>query len=147
MTIAVSTGPVAEEKMREFTLDHVVSAISAYSGMINSLWGLFIIATFSAAGFGASMKDEFTPSIALLLCIAFLAFAAGHLRALIRFSRKQTITADELGERFRSDPEAFTDYPRSVGAILEPALSVRATCLIHLTIDACVIGIVAANAL
>ena len=133
--------------MREFTIDHAVSAISAHTGSLNSFWGLFIVATFSAGGFGASMGDEFTPSIAAILCIAFLAFATAHLRILLMTLRKQAILIDEVRGRFQADPESFTDYPRSVVAMLEPTFSVRITLLVHLTIDACVIGVVAAAAL
>ena len=132
--------------MREFTMDHAVSAMSALSSALSSLWGFFIVATFSAAGFGASMGDEFTPSIAVMLGIGFLAFAAAHLRVLVTILKRQMILADEVRERFRSDPDGFTDYPRALAVILNPNFSVRATCLVHLTIDACVIGVVAANA-
>jgi len=127
--------------MREFNLSHAVSAYSTYASAMNSLWGLYIVATFSAAGFGATMGRRFTTDIALILTIAYLAFAAGHLRALMVTLNRQKIIAAEVIEQLQAGGETLTPYPRSIAAITAKALSPTAIWVIHLTIDACIVGV------
>lgn len=125
--------------MREFNLGHVISAHSHYSGSVNSLWGLFVAASFSAAGFGASMAEKFTVATALTVTIAYLLFAAGHLLAIVTFVRKLRVISDEVRARFEANPGDFTEYPRTAdiyfGAVLSPAQSA----LVHVAIDVCIV--------
>lgn len=127
--------------MREFNLGHVISAHSHYSGSANSLWGLFVAASFSAAGFGASMAEEFTLSTALAVTAAYLLFAAGHLYAIVTFVKKLRAISDEVRQRLQASPAEFTDYPRTAAIFFGPVLTPARSMLIHVGIDACVVVI------
>jgi hypothetical protein len=125
--------------MREFDLGHVISAHSHYSGSLNSLWGLFVAASFSAAGFGASMASKFTVGMALAVTIAYLIFAAGHLFAILTFVKKLREISGEVCARFEANPADFTDYPRTAAVFFGPVLSPSQSVLIHMGIDACIV--------
>ena len=131
--------------MRDFNLSHAVSTFSTYAGSLNSLWGLYIVATFAAAGFGASMKEQFNSWTASLLTIAFLAFAAAHLLALMANLRVQNAIAAEVRERLAGASKELTDFPATVGAVVGRTPSRAASLAVHLIIDACVIAIIWAS--
>jgi hypothetical protein len=129
--------------MREYNLSHAVSTFSTYGSALNSLWGLYIVATFAAAGFGASMKEQFNTGTASLLTIAFLAFTAAHLAALMANLRVQKAIAAEVLKRL-GDAET-TDFPATVGAVVGRTPSRGAMLAVHLIIDACVIAVIWAS--
>jgi hypothetical protein len=78
--------------------------------------------------------------------MAYVAFAAAHLRVLMVTSAKLKVMGEEIGERLQRDAQGFTDYPRSLAAILHISFDRRAIVIIHLTIDLCVVAIIAAAA-
>lgn len=128
--------------MREFDLGHVISAHSHYSGSVHSLWGLFVAASFSAAGFAASMAGKLTVGMALAVTIAYLLFAAGHLYAILNFVKKLREISSEVHARFQANPADFTNYPRTATVIFGPVLSSYQSVLIHVGIDACIVAII-----
>jgi hypothetical protein len=127
--------------MRELNLGHVISAHAHYSGSASSLWGLFVAASFSAAGFGASMAARFTVGTALTVTVAYLLFAVGHLFAVLTVVRKLRVISDEVRVRLEANPADFTDYPRTAAVYFGPVLSPFSSVMIHLGIDACIVGI------
>lgn len=131
--------------MGEFNLTQAVSVASTYVTTLNSLWSLFVVASFAAAGFGASMEDTFGWWTAAFLIVAYGTFAGAHLRVTAVTTRKLIVIADEVRARLKADPKRFTDYPRSAEAILDNSLDLRAVVAIHLTIDACVVAIILAS--
>ena len=133
--------------MREFNLSHAVSSLSTFTGSLNSLWGLYIAASFAAAGFGASKTANFPPHMAALLTVAYLGFAAAHLHALLTNLKSQKAISEEIIDRLQAAPEPLTDYPRSLAATVRIALSPKASLRVHLLIDACVVAIIWASSL
>ncbi|MGZ8286006.1 MAG: hypothetical protein ACXW27_03835 [Allosphingosinicella sp.] len=131
--------------MRDFNLSHAVSTFSTYGGSLNSLWGLYIVATFAAAGFGASMNEQFNTWTASLMTIAFLAFAAAHLLALMANLRVQKAISAEVLERLGGAAKETTDFPATVRAVVGRTPSRTASLAVHLTIDACVIAVIWAS--
>ncbi|MEA3009788.1 MAG: hypothetical protein QOJ91_1480 [Sphingomonadales bacterium] len=127
--------------MREFNLANAVAAFSTYSGMLTTLWGLYIAATFAAAGFGATMNEHFTPQTAALMTVAFLAFAVAHLRGIMVIARGLVSMRTEILSRLDADPGEITDYPKTVKAALTLALSPPASCAVHVVIDLCVVAV------
>lgn len=127
--------------MREYDLANAVTTFSTYSAMLTTLWGLYIAATFAAAGFGASMNDDFTPTTALLMTVAFLAFAAAHLRGILVIDRGLVSIRTEILGRLQATSGEVTDYPRTVTAALAIALSPTASFAVHVVIDTCVIAV------
>lgn len=128
--------------MREFNLANAVSAFSTYSGTLASLWGLYIAATFAAAGFGASMKEHFTTQTALLLTVAFLAFTLAHLGAVMSRLKALSTIRSEVLKRLEAAPAEITDYPATVTAALTMALNPTASVIMHGVIDLCVIAVI-----
>lgn len=128
--------------MREFNLANAVAAFSTYSGMLSTLWGLYIAATFAAAGFGASMKEQFTTQTALLMTVAFLAFTGAHLRGIMVILKGLTSIRNEVLTRIEAAPGELTDYPATVTAALRIALSPTASFAVHLVIDLCVVAVI-----
>jgi hypothetical protein len=126
--------------MREFNLSHAVSTFATFSGRLGSLWGLYIAGTFAAAGFGAS-QERFTTGTAVILTLAFFAFAGAHLRAIMAIlNNLATIRAEVLG-RLESAPEE-ADFPATIRAAMSMALTPRASLAVHLIIDSCVVAVV-----
>src|SRR5215213_3562876 len=121
--------------MRDFNLSNAVSTFSTYVASMNSLWGLYIVATFAAAGFGASMKEQFTTWTASLMTIAYLAFAAAHLLGLMVNLKVQKAISAEVLERLGASKET-TDFPATVGAVVGRTPSRTAMLAVHLIIDA-----------
>lgn len=131
--------------MRDFNLSHAVATYSSYGGSLNSLWGLYIVATFAAAGFGASMKEQFNTGTASLMTIAFLAFTAAHLSALMANLRIQKAISAEVLERMGGTSKVTTDFPATVRAVVGRTPSRAASIAVHLIIDACVIAVIWAS--
>jgi hypothetical protein len=127
--------------MREYNLANAVETFSTYSGLLTTLWGLYIAATFAAAGFGATMNDDFTPRTALLMTVAFLAFTAAHLRGIMVVDKGLMTIRAEILTRLQSGPGEITDYPQTVAAALSTALSPAASIAVHVVIDLCVVAV------
>lgn len=128
--------------MREFKLSDVVSAFLFCSSSVISLWGLFIVATFAAAGFGASFGNRFDAGTATMLTVGYLAFAIAHWVAIRAGLQTQRVIADEVRSRLAAGPDDLTDYPMSVARILDTPTSLPVSLAVHLVIDACVVGVI-----
>jgi hypothetical protein len=126
--------------MREFDLSHAVSTFATHSGRQSSLWGLYIAATFAAAGFGA--KEQLTVRAATFVTLGFLAFAMAHLRATMSVLKTLTAIRGEVLGRLESAPAEVTDYPVTIRATMGLALSPSASLAMHLVIDACVVAVI-----
>jgi hypothetical protein len=131
--------------MREFNLANAIVAFSTYSGTLSTLWGLYIAATFAAAGFGASMKEQFTTQTALLMTAAFLAFTGARLRAVMANLKVLRSIRSEVLNRLEAGPAEITDYPATVTAALSIALSPAASVAVHVVIDLCVVAVIWAS--
>jgi hypothetical protein len=127
--------------MREFNLGHVIAAHSHYSGSLNSLWGLFVAASFSAAGFGATMAGRFSIETVVAVTIAYLLFATGHLYSVVTFVNKLRVISDEVRARMGANPAEFTDYTRTATIYFGPVLTPSLSILIHVGIDVCIVCI------
>ena len=130
--------------MAQFDLSHAVSTFATLSARLGSLWGLYIAATFAAAGFGAS-QEQLSPVTAGLLTIAFLAFAAAHLRATMTMLKTLVAIRGEIVGRLMASPEEVTDYPVTIEAAMRLSLSPPASLAMHLVVDSCVIAVVWAS--
>ena len=128
--------------MSEFNLSHVVSAFLVCTNSVISLWGLFIVATFAAAGFGASFGNGFDAGTAAMMTIGYLAFAIAHGMAIRAGLETQRVIAAEVRSRLAAAPDGFTDYPKSVARILDTSTSLPVSLAVHLVIDACVVGVI-----
>lgn len=100
---------------------------------MHNLWTVFVVATFAAAGFGASGDLSFW--VALAVTIGFCLFAGGHL-ALLR----QTL---RVVEAIRCDlekiPLAGTLLPETLKESAANPNPLPKSTIIHLGIDLCVL--------
>ena len=128
--------------MQDYDLSDAVGSLTHYSSATGSLWGMYVVATFAASGFGISMGSRFTGDIALLLSIGFAAFAVGqYFFVLHHMGVQRTISADILRylEKTKPDPADFVD---SVKAICRPDNRMIPVTMTHLVIDTCVLLVV-----
>jgi hypothetical protein len=128
--------------MKEFNLSHAVAVFSTFTGSAQSMWGLFAVASFTAAGFGASTDDGFSLGTALILTAGYAAFAVAHLRVMLNNIAVREVLAAEIVERLRSTGESMTDFPRSVAISVSIASGRAFTFALHAVIDACVVAII-----
>jgi hypothetical protein len=127
--------------MREYDLSDAVTSLSHYSSATGTLWGIFAVATFTAAGFGISMGERFTFLIALFLTIGFAAFAVGHAYFIIHHLKVQrTISKDIL--RHLTETKMPTDFAESIKAVCAPENKLLVSLTTHGVIDACVFIII-----
>lgn len=67
--------------MASYDLAEAVELFSHQTNVVNTLWGVFAAATFTAAGFGTTLSPtNFGARVAI--SVGFWAFALGHLRLL-----------------------------------------------------------------
>lgn len=128
--------------MKEFNLSHAVSVFASFTGAAQAMWGLYAVACFSAAGFGASSGDAFKPMAAVILAIGYIAFAVAHMRILLHNVAVRETLAQEILARLRSEAQSLTDYPRSVAAAASIASGRNFTYALHAVVDPCVIALI-----
>ena len=67
--------------MDKFELNHAVTLFTQQTTTINSLWTVYVAATFAAAGYGFA-ASPIPPVIAAAVTVGFLAFAFGNWKLL-----------------------------------------------------------------
>ena len=128
--------------MRGFDLSDAVASFSHHTSSIGTLWGIYVAATFAAAGFGISLGDRFTPLIAVFLCIGFLSFAWGHWHLLRQHMAIQdALRTDILADLARSDSDT-ANFACSIEAICNNSSKLPASAAAHIVIDICVVLII-----
>ena len=128
--------------MKEFVLSNAVVSLAQFTSAIGSLWGLFVAATFAAAGFGISMDNRFTAPMALFLTFGYLAFALGHFYFIMHNVRaQQRISREILAYVAAADPPV-TDFPETIRAICANESKAWASVVTHVVIDVCVLLII-----
>jgi hypothetical protein len=128
--------------MREFDLSDAVASFSQHTSSIGTLWGIYVAATFAAAGFGISLGDSFTPLIAVFLGIGFLSFAWGHWHLLRQhLAIQDALREDILADLARSDPDSGP-FTRSIRSICDNRSNLLWSTAAHVAIDLCVILII-----
>jgi hypothetical protein len=91
--------------MDKFELNHAVTLFTQQTTTINSLWTVYVAATFAAAGYGFSVSP-LPPVIAAAVTVGFLAFAFGNwklLRQGLRINRQLQKDISEFMTHAASD--------------------------------------------
>ena len=125
--------------MKDFDLSDAVSNYTHQSSSIETLWGIFVAATFAGAGFGISLGDRFTYPLAAFLTVGFAAFALGHLALLRQHIHTQSdLRADILDhlDKSKANPSPFEN---SIRSICRNSSKLGASTLAHGVIDFCVL--------
>ena len=122
--------------MGKFDVGQAVQLFSENTSHINSLWGVYVVATFAAAGFGASSQG-ITIGAAILVTIGFWAFTLGHLRLLVQaLNINHRLKADILGALVEGGDDAGR-FKASIEYLAKTANPPWVSVLIHLLIDVC----------
>src|SRR5687767_13810499 len=117
--------------MREYDLSNAVTSLGHYSSATGTLWGIFAVATFTAAGFGITMGERFTALIALFLTIGFGAFAIGHIYFIIHHLRVQRTISKDILRHLADTVSAPTAFTESIKAICAPENKLWASLTTH----------------
>src|ERR1700754_4957980 len=67
--------------MDKFELNHAVTLFTQQTTTITSLWTVYVVATFAAAGYGIS-ASALTPCVAAAVTLGFSLFAFGNWKLL-----------------------------------------------------------------
>jgi hypothetical protein len=123
--------------MDKFELNHAITLFTQQTTTINSLWTVYVAATFAAAGYGFS-ASPLSPVIAAAVTVGFLAFAVGNwklLRQGLRINRQLQKDISEFTAHTASDHAFRPSVERLIATANPPWISL----VIHLLIDFCVV--------
>lgn len=124
--------------MRKYELPDAVGLFSQHTSIINGLWTVYVAATFTAAGFGASGRD-ISVTASLAITVGFWAFTLGHLHLLRQALSINRSLGREINSALASDTDAMDCQFRSSIQRLATTVTLPWTpIVIHLLIDVCV---------
>jgi hypothetical protein len=123
--------------MDKFELNHAVGLFTQQTTTINSLWTVYVAATFAAAGYGFA-ASPLSPNIAAAVTLGFLAFTFGNWKLLkqgLQINRQlQKDISDLLVSETRRNP-----FETSIKKLISTANPPWISLVIHLWIDFCVV--------
>ena len=123
--------------MAKFDVVHGVQLFSENTGTINNLWGIYVVATFAAAGFGAS-SESISIGTAIVVTVGFWAFALGHLRLLVQaLNLNRRLAADIMGVLREGHADDAGPFKPSIQYLARTANPPWISIAIHLLIDGC----------
>lgn len=123
--------------MAKFDLVHAVQLFSENMGTINNLWGVYVVATFAAAGFGAS-SESISIGTAIVVTVGFWAFALGHLKLLTQaLNLNLRLETDILSALREADAEDAGRFKSTIQYLASTANPPWVSVSIHLLIDFC----------
>ena len=121
----------------KFGLSDAVNLFTHQVATINTLWAVYVAATFAAAGYGLSVDQGLDYRLAGTVAAGFLAFAIGNWVLL-----KQALTiARTLQQDIRAALAADKANPfaASLHAVAATANAPWISLMFHVFIDACVV--------
>ena len=123
--------------MAKFDVVHAVQLFSENTGTINNLWGIYVVATFAAAGFGAS-SESISIWTAIVVTVGFWAFALGHLSLLTQaLTLNRHLAADIMGALREGNADDAGKFKSAIQYLASTANPPWTSIAIHLLIDVC----------
>jgi hypothetical protein len=122
--------------MSKFELSNAVTLFTQQTTTINSLWTVYVAATFAAAGYGFS-ASSLTVVQAGAVTLGFSAFAFGNWQLLMQGLSITRVLGSEIKSAVSSD--TGNQFKSSIKALAVTANPPWVSGFIHLFIDACVI--------
>ena len=114
-----------------------VTLFSEQSSSIVNLWTVFVVATFSAAGFGAT--EKLTNYQKSGVTIGFLAFAIGHMSLLVVcINLQRALSADIM----HNIADHTKDFSASLKQLAGHPSNIKIASFFHIIIDICVVVII-----
>jgi hypothetical protein len=125
---------------KQFELKDAVDLLYKQTTIINSLWGMYVLATFAAGGFAALTGDLATKKlIASALTVAFLAFTLGHAIILKVELDARWKLAQEIKLLLSAETESTRNFAESIKLVVRTATTTYKGLIAHVSIDTCVI--------
>jgi hypothetical protein len=131
--------------MSDFKVSNGVTLFTQQATAINSLWTLFVAATFAAASYGLS-SNELSPVAAGAVTIGFIGFAWGNWILLRQALNINLALKEDLPAALQKESPAELTHPRpklpfeeTISRLTATANPIGASRAFHLTIDACTI--------
>jgi hypothetical protein len=121
----------------KFGLSDAVTLFTHQVATINTLWAVYVAATFAAAGYGLSVAQGLAYRLAATVASGFLAFAIGNwvlLRQSLTIAR--TLQRD-IRAALSADPE--NPFASSLHAVAATANAPWISLVFHVFIDTCVV--------
>jgi hypothetical protein len=122
--------------MSKFDLPNAVTLFTQNVTSINSLWTVYVFATFALAGYGLS-APTIEIEIAIVVTAGFWAFAFGHwklLKQALVINRSLSVEISQALTTSEEGDNQFRGSFRHLSAMANPPLVSLA---IHLLIDLC----------
>lgn len=121
--------------MDKFELNHAVTLFAQQTTTINSLWTVYAVATFAAAGYGTSAA-HLPLAVAVAVTCGFGAFAGGHWSLLNQGLKVNRQLQNDISTFVGSATGPFKSSISELAATANPPWI---SLTIHLAIDLCVI--------
>jgi hypothetical protein len=122
--------------MSGFEVSHGVTLFTQHTNTINSLWTVYVAATFAAAGYGFS-SGGLSPITASAITFGFIAFALGNWSLLKQALRINLTLRTDLIDAMSVDSD--TKFKPTICCLAETANPFWVSRTIHIFIDVCVI--------
>jgi len=120
--------------MSDFNISHAIALFSQEKTTITSLWTVYMIATFAAAGYGLA-GTPLNCSTALAVTIGFLAFAVGHWQLLSQSLAVSETLKTEIRGALTSEPNS--QFKSSIEVLVGKTSPLWYALATHLFIDTC----------
>jgi hypothetical protein len=128
-------------KMLKFDLADAVELFSEQSTNITSLWTVYVVATFAAAGYSIAIKDNTIvpePIVIAAVTLGFWCFTLGHLTLLCQALSVNLKLAADIKSCLPSEPDETFRFKPSLHSLSRTANRRWLSICIHLIIDFCV---------
>ncbi|KRR16750.1 hypothetical protein CQ14_14230 [Bradyrhizobium lablabi] len=124
--------------MDKFELNHAVTLFTQQTTTINSLWTVYVAATFAAAGYGFTVSP-LSPIIAAAVTLGFLAFAFGNWKLLKQGLQINRQLQEDITD-FMQSAATGNPFELSIKKLVSTANPPLISLVIHLWIDFCVVA-------
>ena len=122
--------------MSKFELSNAVTLFTQNNTNINSLWTVYVAATFALAGYGFSGPNIEIPT-AIVVTAGFWAFALGHWKLLKQALVINGSLSVEISQALKTSEEEDNQFPGSFRRLSDMANPPWISLTIHLLIDMC----------
>ena len=118
----------------DYGIKEVIAVYNTQNSALKPLWTMYVVATFTAGAFAATATDAGRLALLLAGGIGFLAFTIGHFSMVMNSIDLLNSCAADLARL-----PAGSDAVASLERLSRPYSRIGAI-LVHLVIDACVVG-------
>ncbi|WP_155904975.1 hypothetical protein [Methylopila sp. M107] len=123
--------------MTEFNLSNAVTLFCPQSSSINSLWAVYVAATFATASYGLSQQDLHA-GVVLAISLGFSVFALCHWSLVMQALRINRTLGSEINAHLEQNKNAA--FAASLRCLTRSANPYWISLSAHVIIDVCVLA-------